>query len=276
MKFGISNIAWEPALDIEVAKLLTRLDVNFVDVAPSKYFDLSKEADLSEVANIRQRWENSGLPIRGMQALMYGSTLNLFGPPIEQEDMLKWLERVCIFADLLGATYLVFGSPKNRKRGSLPIDLAGQMALEFFCRLGKIAERYGKIICLEPNPPDYGSDFLVTVEETTEFVDELNHPNIKMQLDSGALAMDHENPESIRRVPEFLVGHLHLSSPNLAPLHLAAETTASYMRLALQAAPHRPPAIEMLTSRPELALSEIEKSIKFVKELFYPEGGANT
>ena len=263
-------------MDIEVAKLLTRLDVSFVDVAPSKYFDLSKEPDLSEVAEIRQRWENSGLPIRGMQALMYGSTLNLFGPPIEQEDMLKWLERVCIFADLLGATYLVFGSPKNRRRGPLPINVAKQMALEFFCRLGEIAEKYGKIICLEPNPPDYGSDFLVTVGETTEFVDELNHANIRMQLDSGALTMDRENPENIRRVPEFLVGHLHLSSPNLAPLHLAEEITASYMRLALKAAPHRPPAIEMLTSRPELALSEIEKSIKFVKELFYPEGGADT
>ena len=40
------------------------------------------------------------------------------------------------------------------------------MALDFFAELGRHADRRGVHVCLERNPPDYGADFLTTIEET--------------------------------------------------------------------------------------------------------------
>jgi hypothetical protein len=52
-----------------------------------------------------------------MQALLFGTTgLNVFGDNKSQEAMLEHLRAVCRIGAGLGATKLVFGSPKNRDR----------------------------------------------------------------------------------------------------------------------------------------------------------------
>jgi len=267
LKLGISNIAWDPASDFEVAELLTQLNVEFIDVAPSKYFDLSKEPDFSEVRRVRDKWGDRGLSIRGMQALMYCSPQNLFGPRDEQDEMLGWLGRVCRIAENLEATYLVFGSPRNRDRGNLPNDEANATALDFFGRLGDLASRHQVIVCLEPNPRAYGANFLVSWTEVFDFVQELNHPGIRIQLDSGALAMDAESTTLPKYAAGGLIGHIHLSAPNLVPLHKAQQGLAQYLRFAMSLGPLYVPTIEILTSNPEEALSEIEQSILFVRAL---------
>lgn len=264
MSLGISNIAWPTNLDNDVASLLTSRGVNSVDIAPSKYFDLSATAQASEIVEVRHFWESKGFLIRGMQSLMFGSALNVFGSDIDRENMLAWLDNVCFIGAQLGASQLVFGSPKNRFRMGQSESESRAIAAAFFLQLGDIAERHRVSICLEPNPPQYGANFLISSSETVEFVQSLEHPAIRVQLDTGAMVLCGEHEDALLENLGELAGHIHLSAPGLRPLHESDSDTEEKIEWAMSFPSDFVPTIEMLTTAPELAVEEIELTIDFL------------
>lgn len=69
--------------------------------------------------------------------------------------MLEHLRAVCRIGAGLGATRLVFGSPKNRDRSGLSDAQALEQAVSFFRRLGNTAQEHGVIVWqpgAQPNP----------------------------------------------------------------------------------------------------------------------------
>lgn len=272
MNLGISNLAWEPTIDSKVGRLLNNFGVEFIDVAPAKYFSLRTSPQESDVVEIRRKWEEQGVRIRGMQSLMFGSELNLFGGPSESDEMLEWLDRICRIGHQLGAERLVFGAPKNRNRSGLTAEESESIAESFFVRLGDIALRHQVIVCLEPNPSKYGANFLIDAEETETFVRLVNHPAIRMQFDTGAILMNGDEPQEVAIRCRELIAHVHLSAPGLIPLHPDEPGLLG----AIAAVHHLPndqvPTIEMLTSGPENSLREIEQSINLLVHLFRLEG----
>lgn len=270
MRLGISNIAWEPQLDDDVGRVLSSHGIDTLDIAPSKYFELGKVPDRSEVIGVRRAWEARGLQIWGMQSLMFGSPLNLFGPATEQNAMLDWLDNVCAIAELLGASYLVFGSPKNRNTEGLGDTDARTSASEFFLRLGDIASSHNTVICVEPNPPEYGANFLTTSGETLDFVTHLDHHAIRMQFDTGALAMQSDNRPDLIQAMEPFIGHIHLSAPHLSPIHQRPESIEPYVAsiTTLSEKSSIIPTIEMLTNSPENVLNDIAESVAFTVKTF--------
>ena len=219
MRLSISNIAWDPAEDEAVAALLAARGIDAIDIAPGKYFPDPAAAGEADILRVRQWWRARGIDIVGMQSLLFGTTgLNLFGPEPVQDAMLAHLGAVCRIGAGLGATRVVFGSPKNRDRGDLDNDAAMAAALPFFARLGDIAAECGVTICLEPNPARYGANFMTTTPATAEVVTRLGHPAIRMQLDTGALAINGEDAAAELQRCAALVGHIHASEPDLVPL----------------------------------------------------------
>jgi len=93
-----------------------------------------------------------------------------------------------------------------------------EMAISFFHHLGDIAQSYGVIICLEPNPVQYGSNFMTTSEETTNVVEQIGHHAIRMQFDTGAIAVNEENIDVVLARSHHLIAHMHASEPGLLPL----------------------------------------------------------
>ena len=267
MTLGISNIAWPVYLDDEVSRLLARQRIDSVDLAPARYFDLSMRPEQSEVRKVREFWESRGFRITGMQSLLFGSSLNLFKSEVDREEMLSWLDRVCFIGRHLGVEWLVFGSPKNRDRAGLSDVASQRVATEFFLRLGDVAERNRVTICLEPNPVEYGSNFLISTTEAANFVRLLGHPAIRMQLDTGALALCGEQEVDWLEEGEGLIGHVHLSAPGLQPLHQSDPDTLEKIEWALGFPGDFVPTIEMLTSAPELALAEIQLTLDFLYEV---------
>lgn len=217
-QLSISNIAWDAKDDLKVAQILNKHDVKYIDLAPSKYFKDFKEATITEIKQVKDTWKKQGISIYGMQSLMFGTNdLNLFGDNLVQSVMLDHLSSVCRIGDLLDARYLVFGSPKNRDCSVVEDDKREGIALDFFYRLGEIAKHYNVKICLEPNPKLYGANFLTTTKDTFDFVRKLNHPNIRMQLDTGTMLVNHEAASVIEHVKD-MIGHVHLSQKNLTAL----------------------------------------------------------
>ena len=262
MRLAISNIAWDTSEDADIAKLLKRYGVDAIDVAPGKYFPEPAKATDEEIARVKRWWAERGIEITGMQALLFGTTgLNVFGSPEVQDAMLQHLTAVCRIGSGLGATRLVFGSPKNRDRTGLNDEQAIEIAIPFFRRLGDIAQSYGVVICLEPNPPCYGANFMTTSAETARMVEQVAHPGIRMQLDTGALTINSEDTETVLQNSAMLIGHIHASEPDMVPLGDGGADHATVAACLKQRLPEHIVSIEMLATKNEPHFASIERAL---------------
>lgn len=271
MRLAISNIAWDVAEDAAVARLLAAYAVDAIDVAPGKYFPQPTLAQDEELERVRRWWAERGVEITGMQALLFGTTgLNVFGPPSVQDAMLAHLAAVCRIGAGLGATRLVFGSPRNRDRTGLSDQDTMNIARQFFNRLGNIAESYGVFFCLEPNPSRYGANFMTTVAETAQVVESIGHPAIKMQLDSGAMAICGEDAASTLATYAHLVGHVHASEPDLLPLGDGGVDHSGMFAVLEAYLPEQLVSIEMLATKNEPHLMSIERALKTAIRSYRP------
>lgn len=219
-RLSISNIAWNHSSDDEVAKLLVRRGITAIDIAPSKYFDDYANVSNEDALKLRKWWENRGIEIVGFQSLFFDRPgWNLFDSDTVQAEMLIHLSGVSRLASILGAKRLVFGSPRNRDIKGLPISEADSVAIDFFRKLGRIGAENDIVFCLEPNPAEYGCNFMVNSSEAAHVVNEVGSPFVKLQFDLGACETNAENPIETALKYNSITEHVHLSVRNLLPLH---------------------------------------------------------
>jgi D-psicose/D-tagatose/L-ribulose 3-epimerase len=269
MRLSISNIAWDPSEDEAISILLRKLGVDAIDIAPSKYFMDQATASLQEIAALRSIWLNRGFAIVGMQSLLFGlQDLNIFSTSDHRAALLKHLTHTCRIASGLGATRLVFGSPRNRDcRGVEPHE-ARALAYDFFTCLGNIASREGVTICLEANPSSYGCNFITTTTEAIAMIKTLNHPAIKLQLDTGTVLINGEDGRELVSTlvkQPSLIGHIHISEPNLLPVGDTASGLAELLAAIRGAFSGALATIEMLATTDEAHISSIDRAIRWVQ-----------
>ncbi len=269
MRIAISNLAWDITEDEAVAALLQRYQVNAIDIAPSKYFAQPALATDSQMASVKAWWRQHGIDIVGMQALLFGTLgLNIFAAPDIQAAMLGHLGAICRIGSALGATRLVFGSPKNRDRRGLSDADALAVAVPFFRQLGNVAAAHGVVVCLEPNPACYGTNFMTHSQDTAQVVTQIDHPAIRMQLDTGAMTVNAEDPCAVLSLHAGLIGHVHASEPELRPLGDGGQngdggTDHAAMFGALHSyLPDHVVTIEMLATAHEPHLVSIERALQ--------------
>ncbi len=262
MRIAISNLAWDVTNDKDMASLFKQYAIDAIDIAPGKYFPHIKSATTSEIIKVKEWWASRGVAITGMQALLFCTTgLNMFGDHEAQTAMLLHLEDICRIGSVLEATRLVLGSPKNRDRSLLSDEVTQSVAVKFFNSLGNIAERYGVIICLEPNPPCYGANFMTNSAETASVVRDVAHSAIRMQLDTGAMTINGEDSEEMIQKYSDLIGHVHASEPDLVVLG-DGNTDHAKVAAALQCfLPDQIVTIEMLQSKSEPSSEAIERAL---------------
>ncbi|WP_240782936.1 TIM barrel protein [Escherichia sp. E1130] len=177
--------------------------------------------------------------------------------------MLVHLQAISRIAAGLGIPALVFGSPKNRDRKGLSDSITLETAINFFNHLGDIARQEGVYFCLEPNPVCYGANFMIDSAETAFVVRQVNHPAIKMQLDTGAIIINKENINDILQQDADIIGHIHLSEPDLAPLGCSGANHTHIANALYHALPNSIATIEMLDPQNKHSLSSIEDALDF-------------
>lgn len=267
MRLAISNIAWETTEDEVIAELLTRFAVDAIDIAPGKYFPEPAKATDAEIARVKDWWAQRGIALTGMQALLFGTTgLNVFGSVQSQAALLQHLAGVCRIGAGLGATRIVFGSPKNRDRSGLTDQQAQDGAVAFFRQLGDIAQASGVTICLEPNPTCYGANFMTNSAQTAVVVRAIDHPAIRMQLDTGALAINGEDPFTVLEDCAELIGHIHASEPDLLPLGDGGTDHEKMARAVARYLPGHVVTIEMVATKTEAHAQSIERALQVARQ----------
>lgn len=222
---GISSIAWEPTDDLAIAEALMSKSIINVDLAPTKYFGWTDPEAISKAKEIRKFWNASGISIRGMQSLLFGTQQPSIFNRNDWRFLVNHFKRVADISEALGSTKLVFGSPQNRRLGTLDMSQGIDIAQEFFFNLGENLSSQGQTLLIEPNPRQYNCDFITTTVEAIDFVKTIGLANVRVQLDLGTCYFNQEDPIALVTENEKWLGYVHLAAEHLLPLHSAPNAT---------------------------------------------------
>ncbi|EKQ67617.1 sugar phosphate isomerase/epimerase [Leptolyngbyaceae cyanobacterium JSC-12] len=215
MKLSISNIAWTDETDAEVLSLLGSENVAAVEVAPTRIWaDWEISPEVGD--RYRQNLQSQGLLCSSLQAILFKQPdLKVFGTPNQRAALVEHLKRVADLAVALGARPMVFGAPKNRDRGDLDEKSALHQAIEVFAEIGDYCAQKGVCLCLEPNPVDYGCNFITNSQEGAQLVRLVSSPGFRLHLDAAGMHLAGEDiPQAIEAAADVLA-HFHISEPNL-------------------------------------------------------------
>lgn len=218
MKLAVSNIAWTAEADMAAPARLRAAGVEALEIAPSRLFANVVETSLDRARAVAAHWRLQGLPILSMQSLLYGHPdLQLFGAAADQKAFVSHLDKVIGLAGIIGCRALVFGSPGNRKKGALGFAQAARQAAPLLRDIGNLCAAAGTTFCLEANATAYGCDFMTSLQEAAEVVALVDHPRVRLVLDTGNMALAGDGPDDARVVAP-MIAHLHASAPQLSPL----------------------------------------------------------
>jgi sugar phosphate isomerase/epimerase len=214
---GISNIAWpsdslDDALDRAVAQGL-----DAIEIAPYWTFgqwNVSEAAIDAVLSKITAR----GLRCSALQGILYNvDNAALFTSEDSRDVLASHLTMVAELAGRVGAKACVFGAPRQRDPGALRAREARAIALSFFRSIGPVFAAQGATLALEANASHYGCRFLTTTAEAIDFVEEVAADGIGLQIDTGTLFLENEDPSVLTRAVR-VAAHSHVSEPNLSPL----------------------------------------------------------
>lgn len=197
----VSNLCWTD--EARALAVLRRFGIGKLEVAVT-----ACQGWNDPPADILKRY--SGFEVYSMQALFYGVDSNLF---VDVEGFLEHWSLVARVAARLGAKRLVFGSPKNRlvPNGMDPKE-ATSVFVAAFRRVSDMLD--GAAVCIEHNAPDYGCNFVTTVDQAENIVDNIDRNNVMINLDTGNAEM---TGCVVAPVPVG-VGHIQVSAPFLGPI----------------------------------------------------------
>ena len=254
MKLAVSSFAWDTQRTENARDILSRSNlVQGVELVLPMVFTDPVTATAGEVREVRQAWEQVGVPIVSVQSLAFGRPeLQLLGDAPVRERFLDHLVRMADLALGLGAKRMVFGSPANRQRGGLSVEVAMQRSVDFFRLLAERISVYDVVMCVEPNPRIYANcDHVQRIEEAVELVQRVDHPSIRVLFDTGAIlfAQREGTGPSVGNVQEALSisGHMHLSTPGLLPVRPEDEELAALADLPVPWSDQEWVSIEMRT-----------------------------
>ena len=115
---------------------------------------------------------------------------------------------------------MVFGSPRNRLRGTLSEAEAMRQAVPVFREIGAVCAAAGTCLGIEANPSQYGGDFLLTWREAAELVGLVDHPGIGLHFDTACTALAGDDPVAAVTACAGQIRHFHVSAPWLGPVGL--------------------------------------------------------
>jgi D-psicose/D-tagatose/L-ribulose 3-epimerase len=190
-----------------------------LEIAP---FTLAEEAfrlPAMRRAAIRRACANTGIVVSGLHWLLVSPA----GLSITSGDKAVWDKTVDIMRRLidlcadLGGTYLVHGSPNQRRLAGEPDPAAAAKRGEAaFAAVADHAAMAHVTYCIEPLAQEQ-TDFITSVAQAAAIVRGIGNPAVKTMLDTCAAARGERAPAAavLRQwIPTGLIAHVHLNDRN--------------------------------------------------------------
>lgn len=217
MNLGISNIAWNNYESEEVYDLMKKYGFTGLEIAPTKVFEKDPYSrEDAEISRYYQGIKLKGFKIIALQSILYGKNhLKLFNKETI-EPLKEYIKSSIDFGAKLNAPIIIFGSPKNR---IIPKEFEDpDIYVEFFREIGNYSMKKNIKFCIEPNPKEYGTNFITTLKEEINIITYLCNEGIGLHIDLGSMLL---NKESFKDLIPHLdkVDHIHISQPFLKSIN---------------------------------------------------------
>jgi D-psicose/D-tagatose/L-ribulose 3-epimerase len=219
MRIALCNEVLQPLSFAQQCKLAADLGYDGLEVAPFTLAADPMRLTDADAAALRRTAADHGLTLFGLHWLLVApASLSIVdADPQLRRRTVDVMRRLCELCSLLGGSYLVHGSPKQR---SVPAGSTAQeawdRARECLAAAGQAAGDCGVTYCIEPLAPRE-TDLLNTVADAVRMVREVDLPTFKTMVDCSAAAQAEAEPvhELIARwMPEGVIGHVQVNDPN--------------------------------------------------------------
>jgi D-psicose/D-tagatose/L-ribulose 3-epimerase len=214
---SVSNIAF-PAGELDDAfALLAGLHIDALEIAPDNVFG-RWDVSIAEMDVLCGRLTDAGMRCVAFQGIVFNAgAAHLFASADRREALFRHLAVVAKMAGRLGAKACVFGAPRLRDPGDLEPERAWAIAIDFLKRIGPVFAEEGTVLSVEPNSSHYACRFITTTTEAIDLIKEVNVTGVGLQIDTGTVLLEHENPDVLMRATPYAV-HAHVSEPDLVPV----------------------------------------------------------
>jgi len=203
MKLGLINSAWaQSGKDTSYGIRMTKeIGFDTIDI-----FTDPLEIDVRERRLIKRECDRAGLPIVSLACVAVG--LIDFNPSVQKFHM----QRCRAFLDLAYEyeaknLLLVIGEYIWERQVILPAE-QWQTGVRNVRELGKYANDLGLQIALELEP--FKLSLLNNVDSMVRFLDDVNHPAVKANIDVSHLHLSHTCPEELAHLRGKAI-HVHIS-----------------------------------------------------------------
>lgn len=266
MKIAISNLAWDKIEDRKVISILKKYDIKGIEIAPTKIWKNPTRVSEKSIKKYRKFWEDNEIKIIATTSLLFGHPeLTLFGNP---KKTLDYLKKQAFLAKALGAKVMMFGSPKNRIKGDLSNGEAVGISSGFFYKIADFCTNFEICFAIEPNPPIYGGDFILTTKEAVELVKRVNHKNFGLNLDSSTIASNKSGYDTTVKLALPHTCHAHISEPLLKPIPYGVTNHKAFAKALKRYSYDKWLSIEMPLGPGVNHLEQIQKTLDFVTKIF--------
>ncbi|MBW2333487.1 MAG: sugar phosphate isomerase/epimerase [Deltaproteobacteria bacterium] len=215
MRLAVSNIGWPFEFSEQALDKLAELGAEGIEVAPSKVWNDTWNISFREAEKFRKRVEKYDLKVIGFHSLLYDHPeLGLFRDKEIEKKTITFLSRLGSLCADLGGYTLVYGSPKGRKRGDIPMNDAMSRAVDFFYEIAESMEREGVSLCIEPLSTEE-TDFIDSATQALDLIKRVGHPGFMGQFDTKSLYAANEIEPAIFEAFRQVLVHVHVNDPDL-------------------------------------------------------------
>ena len=217
MKFAICNELFEGWEWDKVCDFVRGLGYTGLEVSPFTLADSAEEVTPQRRTELRRAAESRGVEVLGLHWLLVKPP-GLYITHPDAAVRARTSDYFCGLVDLcadLGGKVMVIGSPKQRSLlPGVKRDRAWDYTKEVFRPVLDPAARRGVTLAFEPLGPAE-TDFVNTVAEATQLVDELAHPSFRINLDVKAMSSEKASIPDVIRSAKGYVAHVQVNDPNL-------------------------------------------------------------
>lgn len=218
IKISISNELFQGWPIEKVFKYAAQLGYDGVEIAPFTLADSVMDISQKRRNEIRRAAEVSGIEIVGLHWLLVKPEGLYINHPDEivRIRTQEYIEALIHFCADIGGKILVHGSPHQRTvKEGWNTDESWKRARETFEVCLKIARRRNVIYCIEPLAHPF-TNFINTVEEALQMVEEIRHPNFKMTFDCRSTYAQGESVPKVllRALDARSLYHVHVNDAN--------------------------------------------------------------
>ncbi len=218
MKFSICNEVFGESQTLDDWKTICEyshsVGYDGIEIAPFTFNENVKNISSQQRVEIKKIAAENGLEISGLHWLLVsppGLHINAIDEKLRAKTI-DYLRALADFASDVGAPAMIFGSPKARFIED-DFESAWQRTLDSYNQVLPALSERGVLLCQEALPAPE-CDFIQTTQQAQQMVDEVNHPNFRLMLDTKSMCAEPQTPAELIRAFGKNCAHFHANDSN--------------------------------------------------------------